>query len=277
VAWRYAEARDAGASLPVRLAGLWRHWALLRRMAERDLRQRYVGSGLGLAWAAIHPLLLITAYALIFTFIFRGRLRPDAPPAEYALYVLTGLLPWASVSEVATRSVQVMAEHRGLVKFVVFPLQILPLTSVLVVGLSQAVGLVALLVLTALVRGLDTSLLLLIVILPLQAVLLAGIAWLLGAIGAVARDVRDVVQILLTVGMFVTPIFFLERDLPAALRFAVALNPITHLVRLYRSAFLGGGLQDTLSLVVVAALALALVAIGFSLFERVRLFLSDLL
>src|SRR5688500_5638555 len=174
MAWRYVEARDAGASLPVRLAGLWRHRALLRRMAERDLRQRYVGSGLGLAWAAIHPLLLIAAYALIFTFVFRGRLRPDAPPAEYALYVLTGLLPWASISDVATRSVQVMAEHRGLVKFVVFPLQILPLTTVLAVGLSQAVGLVALLLITAVVRGLQPSLLLLVLVVPLQIVLQIG-------------------------------------------------------------------------------------------------------
>lgn len=276
MAWRYVGDLDRNAPLAARLAGLWRHRFLLRRMAERDLKQRYVDSSLGLAWAAIHPLLLITVYALIFTFIFRGRLRPESPPAEYALYVLTGLLPWASVSEVATRSVQVMAEHRGLVKFVVFPLQILPLTSVYAVALSQGVGLAALLVLSAVVRGVDASLVLLVLIVPLQVGLLAGVAWLLGAVGAVFRDVREVVQILLTVGMFVTPIFFLEQDLPPALRVAVALNPITHLVRAYRDAFLGG-FDHASSLLVLAVLALTLITVGYALFERVRSVLSDLL
>ena len=140
--WRYVEARDAGAPLPGRLLGVWRHRRLWRRMAERDLRQRYVGSALGLAWTALSPLLFVAVYVSIFTFVFGARLSPGAPTAEYALYVLSGLLPWVAFSDVAGRATQTMAEHRNLVKFAVFPVQILPLTSLYAVAFSQGIGLV---------------------------------------------------------------------------------------------------------------------------------------
>jgi lipopolysaccharide transport system permease protein len=279
--WRYVEAQDAGAALPRRLAAVWRHQRLLRRMAERDLRQRYVGSTLGFAWAAVHPLLFVAAYAFVFTFVFRGRLSPDSPAEQYMLYVVTGLLPWVALSEVASKAAQTMAEHRQLVKYVVFPVHILPLTSLYATAFSQLVGLSAVLVLTLWLRGgPDASLLSLLLLVPivvLQIAFLAGIAWLLGAIGAVWRDVKELVQVVLTWGMFLTPIFYLERDLPAGLRPLVAVNPMAHLVGLYRDAFQGAGLQHPASLVVFGAVAVAVLLAGFLVFERVRVFLSDIL
>ena len=222
MAWHYVGARDADAPLPVRLLGVWRHRRLLKRMAERELRQRYVGSALGLAWTALSPLIFVAVYVVIFTFVFGARLNPGAPTAEYALYVLAGLLPWVAFSEVAGRSTQTMAEHRNLVKFVVFPVQILPLTSLYVVALSQAIGLLVLVLLaTWLHGGPPPGLWLLPAVLVLQAIFLAGVAWLLGALGAVLRDVKEVVQVALMVGMFLTPIFYLERDLPRPLRLIV--------------------------------------------------------
>src|SRR5438067_3102534 len=173
MSWRYVESSASGGSLPLRLLSVWRHRRLLRRMAGRDLRQRYVGSTLGFAWAVLNPLLFVAIYALIFTFVFGGRLSPGAPTAQYALYVVTGLLPWISFSEVASKSTQAMSEHRNLVKYVVFPVQILPLTSLYAIAFSQLVGLAALLLLAALIRGgLVTGVLLLLPALLLQLVFL---------------------------------------------------------------------------------------------------------
>jgi homopolymeric O-antigen transport system permease protein len=278
VAWRYVEARDAGAPLPLRLLGLWRHRRLLRRMAERDLRQRYVGSALGLAWTAVGPLIFVGVYVFIFTFVFGARLSAGAPTAQYALYVVAGLLPWVAFAEVAGRATQTMAEHRSLVKFVVFPVQILPLTSLYAVALSQGIGLaVAVLLAVWLNGGPPPALWLLVPVLVLQALFLAGTAWLLGALGAVLRDVREVVQVTLMVGMFLTPIFYLERDLPRPLRLLVEVNPLAHLARLYRDALLGTGIEHPLSLPVFAVVALVTLLAGFLAFERTRVFLSDIL
>ena len=276
--WRYVGAPDAGLPFIRRLFAVTQHRRLLHRMAERELRQRYVGSTGGLAWAALYPLLFVAFYTAIFTFIFRGRVSPDAPPATYALFVLCGLLPWMAFSDVATRATQVMAEHRSLVKFAMFPLQVLPLTGLYATAFSQAVGLAALLVIALLVNGeLTWSVLWLLPLLLLQAIFLAGVAWLLGALGAVIRDVKELVAIALMVGMFVTPIFYVERDAPGPLRAVLGLNPLTHLVRLYRAAVVGDAPVDPLSFVVFGLVALVTLLAGFAVFERTRAFLGDLL
>ncbi|HEX2514182.1 MAG TPA: ABC transporter permease, partial [Chloroflexota bacterium] len=264
---------------------------LWRRMAERDLRQRYVGSALGLAWTALSPLLFVAVYVSIFTFVFGARLGgdevggggapqggPDAPTVEYALYVLSGLLPWVAFSDVAGRATQTMAEHRNLVKYAVFPVQILPLTSLYAVSFSQGIGLVLVLLLSAwLGGGLPSTLWLLPLVLLLQILFLAGVAWLLGALGAILRDVKEVVQLTLMVGMFLTPIFYLEQSLPPPLRLVLELNPLTHLVRLYRGVVLGPELWHSASLPVFALIAVATLLAGFLAFERTRTFLSDIL
>jgi lipopolysaccharide transport system permease protein len=278
VTWRYVEAREIDAPLPRRLGSVWRHRRLLQRMAERDLRQRYAGSTLGFAWAVLNPLLFVAIYALIFTFVFGGRLSPGAPTAQYALYVVSGLLPWIAFSEVATKASQAMAEHRSLVKYVVFPIQILPLASLYATAFSQLVGLAAIILLAALVRGgLDGAVLLLPLVLLMQIIFLAGVAWLLGALGAVFRDVKELLQVGLTIGMFLTPIFYVEALLPRLLRLLIALNPLTHLVRMYRDVLMGGGVQHPESFAIFGAVALLLLPAGFLVFERTRVFLSDIL
>ena len=276
--WRYVGASDARLPFLRRIAAVLHHRRLLRRMAERDLRQRYVGTAAGIAWAALYPLLFVAFYTAIFTFIFRGRVSPGSPPEQYALYVVAGLLPWMAFSEVATRSTQVMAEHRSLVKFAMFPLQILPLTSLYATALSQGIGLAALLAVAAIVNGsLSWSVLLLAPLAILQVAFLAGVAWLLGALAAVLRDVKELVSIALMVGMFVTPIFYVEADAPAPLRAVLGLNPLTHLVRLYRAAVLAETPVDPLSVVVFSLTATLTLLIGFAVFERTRAFLGDVL
>jgi lipopolysaccharide transport system permease protein len=278
VAWRYVEARDAEAPVLRRLAAVYRHRRLWRRLAERDLRQRYVGSTLGFAWAVVYPLLFVAIYAFIFTFVFRGRLSAEAPTEQYALYVVSGLLPWVAFSEVAGRATQAMAEHRNLVKYVVFPVQILPLTSLYATAFSQLLGLGAVLAFAAWTRGgLDGAVLLLVPVLALQVLFLAGVAWGLGAAGAVLRDVKELVQVALTVGMFLTPIFYVEQIVPARLRFLIELNPLAHLVRLYRDALLGFGVQHPASLAIFGACAVLALLAGFLVFERTRTFLADVL
>ena len=279
--WRYVEARDVDSALPRRLLSVLRYRALLRRMANRDLRQRYAGAALGRVWAIVYPLLLVSFYALVFTTAFRGRLGPsaaDQSAARYALYVVSGLVPWLAFTEVATRSVQTMAENRSLVKHVMFPVQVLPLAGVYGLFLPQGVALAALLAFSVWANGaVVLNVPVLAVTLTLQLMLLAGVAWLLGAVGAILKDVREMLTIFLTAGMFATPIFYVERDAPVALRAVLALNPLTYLVRAYRFAVLGGQAPDAATLILLGAISFATLVVGFQVFERTRVFLADIL
>ena len=281
MAWRYVAARDIDAPFLMRLLGVWRYRTLLRRVAARDLRLRYAGTTLGRVWAVVYPLLLVAFYTAVFTTVFRGRLGPsgaDAAPERYALYVVAGLLPWVAFTEVATRAVQTMAEHRSLVKHVQFPVQILPLGSVYGAALPHCVALLALAAFASWTGGsLSLSPVALAVTLVSHALFLSGIAWLLGALGAMLRDVRELLAIALTAGMFITPIFYVEADAPAPLRLVLQLNPLTHFVRAYREAFLIGPASHPESPFIALAVAGATLLLGFWLFERTRVFLADIL
>ena len=246
-------------------------------MAQRDLRQRYAGASLGTWWAVVNPLVFVGAYTLLFTVIFRARLTPDSAPSAYALYVVSGLLPWVAFTEVATRATQTVAEHRALIKYTMFPAELLPLTGLYGAMLSQVAGFVVVAGVGIIVTGnVPSGALWIVPALVSQVVFLAGVAWLLGAVGAAFRDAREVIQILLTAGMFFTPIFFDPSTLPAPLRAVVLLNPVAPLIEAFRGAILGAPV-DVSRLAAFGALAVVLAIAGFAAFERVRGELADAL
>lgn len=77
---------------------------MIRNMAGRDIRQRYAGSIMGLFWSVIHPLTQLLIYYFIFSVIFKMKLGPEYGGANYAIWLIAGLLPWMLFSEMVTRS-----------------------------------------------------------------------------------------------------------------------------------------------------------------------------
>jgi lipopolysaccharide transport system permease protein len=143
--------------------------------------------------------------------------------------------------------------------------------------LSQVVGFVVVSGVSAFVSGnVALEALWIIPALITEVVFLAGVAWLLGAVGAAFRDSREIIQILLTAGMFFTPIFFDAQTLPPPLRAVVLLNPIAPLIEAFRGAILGT-LVDGARVAGFAAFAVLLALLGFASFERVRGELADAL
>jgi lipopolysaccharide transport system permease protein len=158
-----------------------------------------------------------------------------------------------------------------------FPAELLPLTGLYGAMLSQVSGfLVVAAVLAAVSGSVSITALWIIPALATEVIFLAGVAWLLGAVGAAFRDAREVIQILLTAGMFFTPIFFDAATLPTALRTVVLLNPIAPLIEAFRGALLGTPV-DALRVGGFAAFAVILAVAGFASFERVRGELADAL
>ena len=276
VAWQYLGESPDERPFWQRLARVLRQGDAWQAVAVRELRQRHAGSVLGLTWVMLHPLLFVAAYVLLFTFIFRARLAPGAAPDRYALYVVVGLLPWVAVTDVAMRATEAMAAHRSLVKYVRFPLEVVPLHSLGASLLSLGIGLLVMLPVLWWRQGsLPGWALMLPLILLAQLAFTIGIAWLLGAVGTFFRDTKDVVQIVVMIGMFLTPIFYLESMLPPLLRSIIWLNPMTQLVMLYRGALLhDAAFTAGPALGFLLASGGALLG-GFWVFERARRYLTD--
>src|SRR6188474_1338135 len=123
---------------------------LLLSLTRRELAARYRGSILGILWALLTPIVMITIFTLIFSGIFKARFGNSSSQWDYALYLFCGLLPWNAFQESLQLSSNTIVAHANLVKRVVFPLETLPVAQTLAAVANQMFGTVAL-VLAALI------------------------------------------------------------------------------------------------------------------------------
>lgn len=268
--------RVALATSPSRVA-LARRAALLRVMVRRDLAVRYRGSVLGASWAVLTPFLMMALYTTIFSVFLKIRLSGDNSPTSFALYLLAGLLPWTTFSEAAARCTIVMLEQVNLVKKVVFPLDVIPLTVVGAGLVNHLVGLGIYLVAVAVLAGPHPTWLLLPVLIVPLIIFSAGVGFILASLGVFLRDLGQVVGLLLMAWMFFTPILYAESFIPARFAPAIDANPFTWVVRDYRQVILEGRAPSPLSLLALYAVAAVVALVGYRWFQRLAPGFADVL
>jgi lipopolysaccharide transport system permease protein len=253
------------------LKNLYRYRQLIATLTARDLKARYRGSILGFFWSLANPLLLLTVYTIVFTIFF-----PANAIQPYPLFLFAGILPWTFFSAATLESTNAINANAGLIKKVMFPAEALPLVVVLshLVHFALAVPiLVAATIGFALHHDIVMSptILLAIPLMALQTLFVAGISMMVASAAVLFRDLRDIVMNLLTLGFFLTPILYtIERIDKRWLRALLRLNPMTPFVVSYQDVFFFArvpALSDTL---LMFAYALASMALGMTVFGRLR-------
>jgi len=123
---------------------LWRHRDLLVELVRRDLQEAYAGSVLARAWAVLHPLLLVCIYGYVFGYVFTAQLGADMPQEpDFAVFMLIGLATWLTIQPALAKSANSLVVSANLVKQVVFPIELLPVRSVVGSQVTMLVGIVA--------------------------------------------------------------------------------------------------------------------------------------
>lgn len=261
---------------PFRL--LLTHRGTIEAFVRRDIRGRYAASVMGLSWAIIQPLALLALYTFVFAYVLRIRLGGSGSTAGFAVYLICGMLPWLAFAEGLGRSATVILEHTHLIKKVVFPAEILPAYVVVSALVMQLVGLVLLLAGVGLFyRGPRWPLILLPVIIVLQFLLTMGLGWFLASVNVFLRDVGQALGLILTIWMFLTPIFYPTELVPDRVRWLFPLNPMFHAVQAYRRIVLDQQPPDANHLAVLAAMALTAFLAGHWFFHRSKHAFVDVL
>lgn len=257
---------------------------VLRTRVEDEVRDRYLGSALGLWWTVLHPLIQMATYLVIFGMVFR--MRPpshlpalDPPLAGYLVFLMSGLIPWLAFSDGSQAAMESVVQNGHIVKSLPFPLDMLPVAAVLanLVPFFVSAGLLGLVML---VLGVPPSpwLLLLPVALALQLALTIGLGWFLAALLVFVRDVRPITQSILTALFFLSPVLW-HPDQPemAPFRAWTFWNPMTHLLTMYRNMLYGTGFLGPLELAWLLLWALGLAALGRAFFKRTEPHFESLL
>ncbi len=257
---------------------LWKHRSLIRTLVRRDVLSRYTGSFGGAFWAILNPLMLMLTYFFVFGIVMRTRFGNDPSRTSFALYFLAGMLPWLAFSEAAGRAPFVLLDHRNFIKKLVFPVETLPVNVVVSGLVTEFFGLLLFLLALLLIRGRVplTVLYLPLVIIP-QILFTAGLSWFLSALGVFTRDLGQIIGYLLTVLMFLTPIFYSEKDLPAFAAPFIHKNPIFILVHSYRATLLESSAPDWPSLAWFSLSAVLIFLLGHAWFYKLRKSFADLI
>jgi len=248
---------------------------LLKEMVVRDLRSRYAGSGLGLAWVVLHPVLWMVLYSAVFSVILRVPVEPEFE--SFPEFLMAGLLPWMAIQEGISRSASALPDNAVMVKKAVFPIETLVLSALLAAVVNQLVAFFIFGVYLFFIGHLSIWILLVVPALALQILLTYGIGCLAATVTAFVRDAGHAIGILLTVVFFATPIVYPASMVPERFRPILDANPIAHLVAWYRAAFTLHELPAPGSMIYLAVFSTLAAVLGALLFVRARPHFADLI
>ena len=237
---------------------------LLFSMARRDFLLRYKQAVMGIGWAILMPV----TYTLIFTLVFARvvKLQTGMP---YPLYAYVGLLSWNLFASSVRFSVNALVANSGLITKVYFPREVLPFSVVLVSLLDFAVGAVILAGLLVYYHaGLHPQIVLLPLILVIHIAFTAAIALLVSMGNLFYRDVKYLIEIVLTFWMFATSVVYPVSRFGGRLATLLALNPMTPIIEAYRSVLIRGEWPAAGPLALASAISLALLLACWLGFHR---------
>jgi lipopolysaccharide transport system permease protein len=210
--------------------------------------------------------------------VLKVKFGTSGSTSNFALYLMAGLLPWGAFAEALARSSTVILEHPNLVKRVVFPLQILPLVTVLSALVTEAIAFLILLAGVLLYNhSLPSSLIYLPLIITSQILLTAGISWFVASLSVYIRDIRHLMALGLSAWMYGTPIVYPATALPEKIQFILWLNPMAGIVMDYRRVVLEGLAPDWQHYGLYTAVALIVCIFGFNFFEGTKKSFADVM
>jgi len=244
---------------------------------RQDLAQRYAGNVIGLAWAALGPLLQLALFALVFVHIFKARV-PGLEGNGYVAFLALGMWPWFAFAESVGRASGALVEQAGLLGKVAVPPAVLIAARATTPFLIHFAGFVLVLAALPLLgvqldwRFLPLSLL---AWLPMYALAL-GVGALAATTQVFVKDLAQLIGYLLSAWLFLSPILYPREMAPDFLSAWFAINPVTGWVENIREPLLFGRvLPDSAWTSLVGTLVLA--ALAALVYRRLRPHLEDFL
>ena len=223
---------------------IFRHREMLNLLVRRDLKSRYKDSALGFLWTLVRPLTqLAIYYVVIGHFLQAARGIPD-----FAIYVFTGLTAYTLFAEIVSTGTSSIVANSGLIKKVQLPREVFPLASVGSALFNFAIQLAILLVATLLLGVFPAHLDLLYAVPSLVLLVVIGTAFalLLSAWNVYLRDIGYLLEVILMVMLWASPIVYSFTMVKSFLGPSLALeiytnNPLTLAVLGFQKAFWIGG------------------------------------
>jgi ABC-type polysaccharide/polyol phosphate export permease len=277
---RWLGARTGGAGVDreqaAMIVNLWRYRGFIARNAVSDIRNRYAGSAIGVAWNVLHPLAQIAIYSVVFSQLMAERV-PGAGPG-FALYLCAGLLPWSAFADCVQRGANAFIENAPYLKKLPIPEQVFVAQSAVAATLFLGISMTLLALATLLIGGrVSISWIGVPVVLLLLQGFGFGLGLLFSTLNVFLRDIGQVLAIGLQLWMWLTPIVYVEQILPPELQALMRYNPAYPFIDALHRMIVNGEWPAAWQWPVMAAWAGAAPVAGYLVMRRLRREIRDVL
>lgn len=245
------------------MRGVFEYRDLIMQLIRRDIVARYKRSVLGVAWTMLQPLGMMVVMTLVFSQLFH---QVEGYPA----YVLSGLISWTFFSQTTTAAIHQMVWGGALMNRIYLPRTSFSISAVGTGLVNLAISLIPLIAIVLILRlPLTWNILFLPVSMFLLASFALGVGLLLSTLAVNFPDVSEMYQIVLMAWMYFTPIIYPESMIPLEYQqWMFTLNPMYHLVKLFRMPIYEGRLPDVPTLLIGGTISLVTLVTGWIVFSR---------
>jgi lipopolysaccharide transport system permease protein len=259
---------------------LLKHKELVMQFTKREVLSRYRGSFLGVLWSFLNPIIMLTVYTFVFSVVFKAKwgYSFSSNKFEFAVVLFCGLIVFNIFSEVINKAPNLIVGNANYVKKVVFPLEILPLVTLLSSLVHAVISFLILIVFASIIIGTHWLMVCILPILLLPLIMLSlGLAWFFSALGVYVRDIGYTLSLITNVLFFVTPVFYPVSAVPEYLRIFMYVNPLTIIIENVRKAVILGQNPDWSSFFAVLLVSYIIMMFGFIWFRNTRKGFADVL
>jgi lipopolysaccharide transport system permease protein len=253
------------------------------QFARREIEAKYKAQRLGILWAILTPLLLLSVYTFVFAIVFPNKWNRSGtaqePLGAFALSMFIGLLVFGLFRDLAARGPHQIVNHANYVKKVVFPLEVLALSELLSALVTFAIGATVWLIGWVAIQQRPPEATILLTPLFLIPVCLAslGISWFLASLGVFLRDIANVVELAIAVLFFVSPIFYSMKYVAEPIRSFLIFNPMAPVIEGIRSLAIEGSIPDLTWYFASLAVSLVLALAGYAFFMKSKRAFADVI
>ncbi len=244
------------------LHGIFQYRDLIYQLVRRDVVSRYKRSAFGVAWTLLQPLGMMIILTVVFSNLFHS-------VKGYPAYILSGLLAWTFFSQTTSAMINQLAWAGSLLRQIYVPRTAFAISAI-GTGLVNLILSILPLFLIMFLLGLPFrwSFLFLPVSILLLAAFSLGLGLLISTISVRFPDVSEMYAIVLMAWMYLTPIIYPENIIPESYRFwFFNLNPMYHIIKIFRMPLFEGVLPDVNTLVVATVISLFTLVFGWLFFS----------
>lgn len=267
-------------SLPMEL---WQNRRLIWKLSNNDFKTRYAGSYLGIIWAFVQPVITILVYWLVFEkgFSAKGEMFKSGVEVPFVVYLTSGLVPWFFFSEAINNATNALLEYHYLVKKVVFKISILPLIKIIAASFIH-LFFIGVLLFIYVIYGyrIDLYSIQIFYYSICMFVLVLALSYTLCSVVIFFRDLTQIVNIALQIGMWATPIMWSFTKVEGkSIEWIFRLNPVFYIVNGYRQSLFGEVWfwQQPRQFAYFWILTIALFLFGAIVFKRLKPHFADVL